>query len=351
MNLLEPLGLLGLAAALPVIAPLFLKLKREERVVPSTLLWKKVIEDMQVRTPFQRLRYSLLLLLQLLLIILAALALARPYTNLGGIAGKKLVLLIDTSASMATRDGNARGDSRLQAALRNAASKIDDLRPGDEMALVAFDGDTRQLCKFTSDRALLKQTLETVETRDLETHADEAFETALNLIQGKDNAEVLVLSDGCFSDVKLTKSRAQVGNLEDVKVEDVPDRLKRFRFISYGNEDSDNAGITQMDARTRTVRKKGEPDETETQIFVMVENFSPREKTVVLALSTESVQFPPKSIQLRARPRHEESLDPTQPTGETVDASRSVEVFKLPQGISGVVTARIVSPKDKFCGG
>ena len=78
MNFLEPLGLLGLTALIPIIALYFLKLKREQRVVPSTLLWKKVIDDMQVNAPFQRLKYSLLLLLQLLLIALMGFALAQP---------------------------------------------------------------------------------------------------------------------------------------------------------------------------------------------------------------------------------------------------------------------------------
>src|SRR5437762_4941293 len=119
MNFLEPLGLLGLTALVPVIALYFLKLKREQRVVPSTLLWKKVIDDMQVNAPFQRLKYSLLLLLQILLICLFGFSLARPYLSAGGTAGKKTVLLIDTSASMATRDGSDGKLTRLEAAVRD----------------------------------------------------------------------------------------------------------------------------------------------------------------------------------------------------------------------------------------
>jgi Ca-activated chloride channel family protein len=349
LNLLDPLGLLGLSALVPVIALYFLKLKREERTVPSTLLWKKVIEDMQVNAPFQRLKYSLLLLLQILLIGLFGFSLARPYLNIGGLPGKKTVLLIDTSASMATRDSGADAkQSRLDAAIRDAKTKIDDLRQGDEMALIAFDRDTRQLSKFTSDRSMLKQLLDTLQTHDLDTRGDEAFEAALAAIQGKDNAEVLVLSDGCF-DLKLDKERAEAakGNTEDTKAS-LPDRLKNFRFIAYGGA-SDNVGITQMNARTRTIKKKGSSaEEVETVIFVTVENFASTPREVVLSIASEGVQFPTKVVQLKGRtPRAESSaVDPAKET--TTDDARSEEVFKLPTGTKGVVTARIVSPKDAF---
>src|SRR5262249_7885582 len=121
MNFLEPWGLAGLAALAPVIALYFLKLKRQECVVPSTLLWKKVIDDLQVNAPFQRLKSSLLLLMQLIAVTLLGFALARPYLSMTGYAGKKTVLLIDTSASMGTRDAGSDGaQTRLSAAVRDA---------------------------------------------------------------------------------------------------------------------------------------------------------------------------------------------------------------------------------------
>lgn len=361
MNLLDPIGLLGLSALVPVIALYFLKLKRQERVVPSTLLWKKVIDDMQVNAPFQRLKYSLLLLLQIFLVCLLGFALARPYLAGGGTTGKKTVLLIDTSASMSTKDGTSDGRlTRLQAAIRDAQGRAASLETGDEMAIVAFDRETRLICKFTSDRSVLQQTLEQLEKpeeiRDLETRGEDAFDTALNMIENKVGAEVIVLSDGCFTDVKLEKALAEegvAGNTEDIEKKEgkksVQDRLKAFRFVSYGSETSDNVGITQMDARTRSVRKKGEPgDELETQLFVQIENFSPKEREVIFSISTESVQFPPRTIVLKGRPARTETLDSTAPTGDTAEVARSVETIKLPSGTTGVVTARIVSPKDKF---
>ena len=78
MSLLNPWALLLLLAMPAVVLLYFLKLKRPAVRVPSSLLWRKVVEDMRVNSPFQKLKRSLLLLLQLLALLAAALALARP---------------------------------------------------------------------------------------------------------------------------------------------------------------------------------------------------------------------------------------------------------------------------------
>src|SRR3954463_1139229 len=91
-------ALAGAAIFIPLLLILyFLKLRRREMTVPSTLLWKKAIQDLQVNAPFQRLRRNLLLLLQLLLLLLLLLALARPVANFSPGAGKMTVILIDRS--------------------------------------------------------------------------------------------------------------------------------------------------------------------------------------------------------------------------------------------------------------
>src|SRR5437667_8167363 len=101
----------------------FLKLRRREMLISSTLLWKKAIQDLQVNAPFQRLRKNLLLLLQLLLLLLLALAFSRPVMNFTPGAGELAVIAIDHSASMSALDIN--GKSRLEEAKRLARELVD----------------------------------------------------------------------------------------------------------------------------------------------------------------------------------------------------------------------------------
>src|SRR6187401_639178 len=121
-NFLSPLiGLVAAGIAVPALLILyFLKLRRREMPVSSTLLWKKAVQDLQVNAPFQKLRRNLLLLLQLLLLLLLLLAFSRPVTNYTPGAGTTTVILIDRSASMGAHDPELKGKTRLDEAKRRA---------------------------------------------------------------------------------------------------------------------------------------------------------------------------------------------------------------------------------------
>src|SRR5438045_9702977 len=105
-HFLNPLtALIAAALAIPALLVLyFLKLRRREMEVSSTLLWKKAIQDLQVNAPFQKLRRNLLLILQMALLLALCLALTRPVTFFKPGAGKTTVILIDRSSSMSATD-------------------------------------------------------------------------------------------------------------------------------------------------------------------------------------------------------------------------------------------------------
>ena len=104
MPFTTPLALLGLLFIPAVVAMYLLKLRRDEAVVPSTLLWQRLVADVEANAPWQRLRRSLLLLLQLLLVAILALLAARPFLERPAGLARDIVLVVDTSASMGATD-------------------------------------------------------------------------------------------------------------------------------------------------------------------------------------------------------------------------------------------------------
>ena len=104
MPFTTPLALLGLLFIPAVVAMYLLKLRRDETIVPSTLLWSRLVADVEANAPWQRLRRSLLLLLQLLLVAILALLAARPFLERPAGLARDVVLVLDTSASMAATD-------------------------------------------------------------------------------------------------------------------------------------------------------------------------------------------------------------------------------------------------------
>src|SRR5271155_4301881 len=130
----SPLGLGGwfALAGVPVgiIALYFLKLRRRPVRVPSTLLWRRSLEDLHVNSLFQRLRRNLLLFLQLLAVALAMLALAGPHVRGTGGQGQRFVLMIDNSASMTATDV---APTRLDKA-KEAAKRVVSAMDADDLA-------------------------------------------------------------------------------------------------------------------------------------------------------------------------------------------------------------------------
>ena len=63
------------ALLIPLVVFYFLKLKRPHQIVPSLVLWRQVLADQRVNSPFQRFKRNLLLLLQILLLTLLVLCL------------------------------------------------------------------------------------------------------------------------------------------------------------------------------------------------------------------------------------------------------------------------------------
>ena len=122
MSFLSPLSLLLATLAVPLLLLYFLKVRRRPQRVSSLLLWDSALRDREASAFFQRLQRDPLMLLQILALIALTLALARPAVTVMGYGAKRIVVVLDSSASMKATDLSP---SRFAQAQREAA------RPGE----------------------------------------------------------------------------------------------------------------------------------------------------------------------------------------------------------------------------
>src|SRR5689334_1880505 len=169
-------GAIAAALAIPALLVLyFLKLRRREMPVSSTFLWRKAIQDLQVNSPFQRLRRNLLLLLQLLILMFLLLSFSRPVSNYRPPAGKMNVILIDHSASMNARDGEGKR-TRLDEAKQRARELVDSMSKNSTAMVIAFDDAAQILQPLTRDQAALKSAIDRIEPTDRVSRAKVAYQ-------------------------------------------------------------------------------------------------------------------------------------------------------------------------------
>src|SRR3954470_13382417 len=275
------LNTLPAAIAAGVVVPsllllYFLKLRRREMLISSTLLWKKAIQDLQVNAPFQRLRKNLLLLLQMLLLLLLALAFSRPVTNYTRGAGKLAVIAIDRSASMSAADVN--GKRRLDEAKRLAHELVDTMDKDASAMVIGFDDGADIIRSFTNDHALLKQSIDSIQLTDRRSKLETAFRlaeakaAAFNIDQlrpGGPRPELWLYSDGRVLD------RTELAL-----------RIAELKYVKIGSDDAENVAIVALNAKRNYERP------TEVQVFARLANFGARPVNAVVQLSVDGAVVP-----------------------------------------------------------
>ena len=158
MVFLAPLFLFGLLAALIPIAIHLIRRERPPKVVFGSIRFLKNTPKKLIL--FQHLQQWALLLLRALLISLLVFAFARPLLNqslakLLDADPQSAVLVIDSTLSMRYRGVFA-------AAIAEANDFMDNLGPGDEVAIVVLGERATVLTDFTDEPAALRRALDSL---------------------------------------------------------------------------------------------------------------------------------------------------------------------------------------------
>lgn len=189
------------AAAGPVLILLYLlRLRRRPVRVSTVRHWPQAAKDVQVNVPLRMLRPSWLLLLHLLIVGLAVCAVGRPAVRDVGGGGGRVVLLIDTSASMSALTARS-GVTRLDDALARARELVraDRASPPSQFAVVVFAAEPHLVCGFGASHRAALDALSGVSGTDQPGDLRAAIELAASLLEAGDEetprGTIAVLSD------------------------------------------------------------------------------------------------------------------------------------------------------------
>ncbi|MCA9286054.1 MAG: VWA domain-containing protein [Phycisphaerales bacterium] len=304
MTWLTPLAGLLLAAAVipPLVLLYFLRLRRRPMPIASTLLWRQATEDLRANAPFQRLRFSILLLLQLLALALLAFAIAQPQVDAGSRRGGRTVILVDNSASMNATDGGE-DRTRLQQAKRLARGRIERLFGGGifggdpgEVMVIAFSDRAEVRTPFTDSRSQLLAAIEGIQPTDGTTRLEEALALARAFTTNVD------------PDAKdrPVEQPAALELYSDGEIADLSEQVLRggesLEYTVVGDPETANVAIVGV-AADRPYDRPGT-----VQVFVSVANFGPEPAEVDVQLAVDGVvrAITPKPVKLAAA-----GIDPT----------------------------------------
>lgn len=300
MSFLAPFAF-AFAATIPVVVLFYLlKRRRVVRLVSSTLLWQKFLAETQANAPFQKLRHNWLLILQILLLLLAVFALARPYFAGDARDGALLVVILDASASMQSTDESP---SRFEKARAEALALVNSMKDRDQMVVLQAAAQTEVKQSPTGEKAALRRAIADCAPGDSPTRLVEALKLAETLIKNRPESEIHLLTDGAARD------------LAEFENKDLP--VTYHRVGTRAN----NAGVIALDVRAN-------PD-------------NPLQRAVFVSVVSHATNTLPAELELRFNDRLVESrplaLEPKQ---------TSPQVFVTGQTQPGVFTVRLTANDD-----
>ena len=271
MNLLAPVAL-AMGVTLPIVVVFYLlKVRRHDEEVSSTFLWNDLIRDLAAHEPLQRLRWNVLLVLQLIGLALITLAIARPFSEQLGQKPVQAVLLVDGSASMQARDVQP---SRFAKAVDAARTTLAGLPENSLATVILVAAHPQVLVAATADRQQVDRALAAAQPSGAAADMREALLLARSLGGDPNARRIYLFTDGAFS-----------------LPPDLPDDLGSVQVVPVGDS-TGNLAVTAISTRPDPV------DNRRQQLFTRVANFSdfPARSVVSIAVDGQTLEDRPVDL-------------------------------------------------------
>ena len=299
----NPTALFWLGLIVPVVIIYVLKVRLRRVPVSTILFWRQIYDEHQPRSLWRRLRHWLSLLVQILLVCLLVFALTDPHFAWEDRQSRRIVLIVDNSASMNATDVIP---SRLELAKESARLAIGTMRFGDEIAVLTAGGRPQVSSGFSSHSRQLVSAVDGIAATDSPTHVGDAVELAGRMLGrhgDKHRREILVLTDG-----GLDTSRRE-GSSVAQKTPATERALPELHFRRFGTSSAGNVGFTRFQVRRSPIDPLGY------EILIEVSNLSdePIDTRLEIELNQDLVDVIP--LQLAPGQRWSQTLEKTSADG------------------------------------
>ena len=261
MQFLNP-GMLTTLGLIPILILIHtLKPKPRQVEVTNLFLWQEVLKERSSHLTFERLKKNLPLLFQILIIILAALALAKPAWMYFSSKKGNMILVIDTSASMKAKLGSG---TRFDAA-REKALELIEQRESDQKVLIV-DAGSKPVVKagLLDNSNQAKSLVKNLAPSDASAELEPAVYLALSFVDPSKKDLLYLITDGAGKDFSaLVKNHPKIKPI----------------IVTGGNR---NIGITKFEFRQEIDRNE------KYEIMLEIKNFNPTSIKSPVRLSVDN---------------------------------------------------------------
>jgi hypothetical protein len=331
MNFAVPSAIMLGALALPIIAFYILKVRMRRVRVSTNLFWKQIFEEKPPRSIWQNFRHWLSLLIQLILLASLILAFADPYMPWQILQARRIVLIVDPSASM---QGTDVVPTRLDAALQAGKGIVQGLRFRDQLAIVLSGSTPEVVVGMTGHSPTLLRALAGIHATDTPTELEDAIDLGKQLVGSHPFGQVIVLTDGCHSSLRGANEPIIDQPTKEMPKESssianglVPDRdtskPAEIQYRIFATQAS-NVGIHQFQVRRSLIDPIGY------EVLAGVSNASDNPIKCRLELTLDEAVVDVIPLELKANEKW----------------SRSIEKTSLQGGVLKAELGRIESPED-----
>ncbi len=203
MRLLYPLGLLGLISIIILIIIYIIKPKYHEKKVSSTYVWKLSLKYYRKKIPFQWLTKSLLFILQVITLLLAATLLTRPYLLREAKSAEKIIIIENSASMQITKDNK----TRLSEAINEVKTIAKDANEDQKISIIICGKETNFLVYRESSPKFILHQIDTIKANYGSPQIDQAIELANEVLNENYKAEVLLFSDNKYEKSGYVKLR------------------------------------------------------------------------------------------------------------------------------------------------